>query len=124
MHTGNGTPWKHSLLCFCDNTSIVLQNDSVRITTGGFYHIYAHLTFTDKDVDGTVTLVANENVHDKIPRKLSEADRKNSMVSMSGVFRLRNGDSVKLNISPTSKILQEHSKTYWGLFLLAKGDDE
>lgn len=74
---------------------------------------------------GTVTLVANENVHGKTARKLSEAEHGYGTVSMSRLIRLRNGDRVKLNISPDSLIQSmDPSKTYWGFFLLAQREDK
>lgn len=71
-----------------------------------------------------MTLVANENVPSKAPRKLSEAEHGNGTVSMLRVIHLGKGDSVKLNISPASGILREASKTYWGFFLLTKRKDK
>lgn len=122
---GNEKSWTHSSSCFCKNTSLILEDGLVKITTGGFYHTYVQVTFfLNKAQEGTVTLVANENVDGKSARKLSEAEHANGVVSMSGVIRLRHGDSVKLNISPDSEILREASKTYWGLFLLAKRNDK
>lgn len=120
--TGNETsPWRHSSLCFCPNTTLLLQNDLVEITTGGFYYIYAQVTFIDKEtVEGTVTLVANENVPGKAFRKLSEAEHRGGTVSMSAGIRLRNGDHVKLHIKPHPLILRDPPKTYWGLYMPAK----
>ncbi|KAI5099136.1 lymphotoxin alpha [Silurus meridionalis] len=115
------SPWKQSTSCFCANTSLHLQNDSVIITTGGFYHTYAQVTFMSSgEHEGTVTLVANEKMPGKVPRKLSEAEHRYGTVSMSGVFRLRHGDSVKLNISRSPSVFfsKDASKTYWGLLLL------
>lgn len=123
--TGNDkSPWTRSSSCFCDNTTLSLQNDSVIIKTGGFYHTYAQVTFINEVHDGTVTLVANENMPGKTVRKLSEAEHGHGTVSMSGVIRLRNGDSVKLNISPDVLPLRDASKTYWGLLLLSEQVDK
>ncbi|KAG7321692.1 hypothetical protein KOW79_014550 [Hemibagrus wyckioides] len=123
---GNETsPWRHSSLCFCPNTTLLLQNDLVEITTGGFYQTYAQVTFIDKEKEeGTVTLVANENVPGKAARKLSEAEHRGGTVSMSAVIRLKNGDRVKLHIKPPSLILRDPSKTYWGLYMLDKQKDK
>lgn len=122
------SPWKRSSSCFCDNTTLLLENDSVKIKTRGFYHIYVQVTFiphNNKTQERTVTLVANKNVPSKTPRKLSEAasETEAETVSMSGVFYLNDGDSVNLDISPASEILRQPSKTYWGLFLLAKREN-
>ncbi|XP_036420225.1 lymphotoxin-alpha isoform X2 [Colossoma macropomum] len=38
---GNGTSWQHGQMCFCKNTSLLLQDNRVKITVGGFYYIYA-----------------------------------------------------------------------------------
>ncbi|XP_060753961.1 lymphotoxin-alpha [Neoarius graeffei] len=126
VRAGNSkTSWTLSSSCFCDNTSLLLQNDSVLIKTEGLYHTYAQVTFIDsepsKSTTGTVTLVANDHVNGKTVRKLSEAEHARGTVSMSRVILLRKDDRVKLNISPDSLILsREPSKTYWGFFLLKK----
>ncbi|TSN03398.1 hypothetical protein Baya_8534 [Bagarius yarrelli] len=118
--------WTYSSLCFCPNTSLHLQNDSVIVTTGGFYYIYAQVSFINiKAHERTVTLVANENVPGKTVRKLSEAEQVGSTVSMSAVIRLGYGESVKLNIAPEShQTMRDSSKTFWGLYLLAKQNDK
>ncbi|KAM9469514.1 lymphotoxin-alpha [Clarias gariepinus] len=114
--------WKPSSTCFCENTSLILNNGSVNITIGGFYHAYAQVTLVNlvNNRHGTVTLVANED--GKRARKLSEADYGNGSVSMSGVILLRSGYKVRLNIE--SQIRRDPSKTYWGLYLLNKLKDE
>ncbi|XP_060744357.1 lymphotoxin-alpha isoform X1 [Tachysurus vachellii] len=120
---GNETsPWRHSSLCFCSNTTLLLQKDLVIISTEGFYYTYAQVTFMEAH-KGTMTLVANENVPGKAVRKLSEADG-GGTVSMSTVILLRNGDSLKLNILPQSLILRDTSKTYWGLYRLPEQKDK
>ncbi|KAK2831610.1 hypothetical protein Q7C36_016696 [Tachysurus vachellii] len=122
-YAGNETsPWRHSSLCFCSNTTLLLQKDLVIISTEGFYYTYAQVTFMEAH-KGTMTLVANENVPGKAVRKLSEADG-GGTVSMSTVILLRNGDSLKLNILPQSLILRDTSKTYWGLYRLPEQKDK
>lgn len=123
--TGNKTsPWRHSSLCFCSNTTLLLQKDLVIISTEGFYYTYAQVTFREKEGEGTMTLVANENVPGKAVRKLSEAEHGGGTVSMSTVILLRNGDSLKLKISHQSLILRDTSQTYWGLYRLAEQKDK
>ncbi|KAL7849190.1 hypothetical protein SRHO_G00208130 [Serrasalmus rhombeus] len=121
---GNETSWQQGQMCFCKNTSLLLKDNRVKITVGGFYYIYAQVSF--KQVDkGTVTVIANENILDKTPRKLIEAQQHSpGTVSMSGVILLKKGDSVKLAIRFKSMLLlKDESQTHWGLFLFARQQD-
>ncbi|XP_072547843.1 lymphotoxin-alpha [Salminus brasiliensis] len=116
--------WVKSQSCSCQETSLLLQNSTVTIQVGGFYHIYAQVTFLKKEVtDETVTLVANKNVKGRMVRKLSEAHHHGSgTVSMSGVIHLRRDESVTLEFE--SKFFSKQgTDTYWGLFLLARQED-
>lgn len=124
--TDEDQSWKPSSTCFCENTSLILNNGSVNITIGGFYHAYAQVTLVNllNNRHGTVTLVANEGVDKKKARKLSEADYGNGSVSMSGVILLRSGYKVRLDIEFESQIRRDPSKTYWGLYLLNRLKDE
>ncbi|XP_047676684.1 lymphotoxin-alpha isoform X2 [Tachysurus fulvidraco] len=120
---GNETsPWRHSSICFCSNTTLLLQKDLVIISTEGFYYTYAQVTFTGKE-SHEVTLVANENVPSKAVRKLSEAHG-GGTVSMSTVILLRKGDRLKLKILQPSSIIRDTSQTYWGLYRLAEQKDK
>uniref|UniRef100_A0AAR2K6B5 THD domain-containing protein n=1 Tax=Pygocentrus nattereri TaxID=42514 RepID=A0AAR2K6B5_PYGNA len=122
----NETSWQQGQMCFCKNTSLLLKDNRVKITVGGFYYIYAQVSF--KQVDkGTVTVIANENIPNKTPRKLIEAQQHSpGTVSMSGVILLKKGDSVKLAIWSLNKsmlLLKDESQTHWGLFLFARQQD-
>ncbi|XP_062873050.1 lymphotoxin-alpha [Trichomycterus rosablanca] len=125
----NEKSWEPSQLCYCENTSLHLQNNIVQITAGGFYYTFAQVTFTENtekrnSEEGTVTLIANENVLGKRPRTLSEVENGHGTVSISTVIKLESGDSVRLNVSSRSLVLlKEDSKTYWGLYLLDNQND-
>lgn len=110
--------------CFCVNTSLLLDRGRVNVTVGGFYYVQAQVTFratTGQNKDGKITLIANENVLHKKPRKLSEADQNGTgSVFMANVIRLDEGESVQLIISGSMTLLRDESQTYWGLFLLTR----
>lgn len=118
--------WKQSQLCYCENTSLRLRNNSVQITAGGFYYIFVQVTFTknpglDNTGEGTVILIANENVDNKSRRILSKGEHGEGTVSFSTVINLLRDETVELNISLGSLVLLVNEpQTYWGLYLLHK----
>ncbi|KAL6471510.1 hypothetical protein MHYP_G00201600 [Metynnis hypsauchen] len=121
---GNETSWQQGQMCFCKNTSLLLEDNRVKITVGGFYYIYAQVSFNQVD-KGTVIVIANEKTDNKMPRKLIEAQQHSpGTVSMSGMILLKKDDSVNLLIrSKSMLLLKDESQTHWGLFLFAKQED-
>ncbi|KAL7832195.1 hypothetical protein AOLI_G00297430 [Acnodon oligacanthus] len=121
----NETSWQKGQMCFCKNTSLLLEDNRVKITVGGFYYIYVQVSF--KHVNkGTVTVIANEKTSKKMTRKLIEAQQHSpGTVSMSGVIHLSKDDSVNLVIRfiEPMHLLKDESQTHWGLFLFARQGD-
>ncbi|KAI4884226.1 hypothetical protein NFI96_011597 [Prochilodus magdalenae] len=122
----NGTYWQQSQMCFCKNTSLILQDNLVQITVGGFYYIYGQVSVknvTLNEVKTKIALVANSNIEGKKLRNLIEADRIGpGTMSISSVIQLHKGENVNLTITITNStaLLKGESQTFWGLFLFTK----
>ncbi|XP_066516174.1 lymphotoxin-alpha [Hoplias malabaricus] len=122
--------WMHSQTCFCENTSLLLQNNAVKVTRRGFYFTYTQVTLTPKDGSKgeqvKITLVANKEMKGQKTRKLLEAQHQSSgTLSMSGVVHLMKGDIVHVNLESTKLIvLKDETETYWGLYLLDRLDED
>uniref|UniRef100_A0A8B9HB90 THD domain-containing protein n=1 Tax=Astyanax mexicanus TaxID=7994 RepID=A0A8B9HB90_ASTMX len=115
--------WMASESCFCQNTSLILQDSTVTIKVGGFYQTYVQVTFPEQKTEaGSVTLIANENRDGKTPRKLSEVqyNKDTKTITMSTVIHLESGETVKLDFPKSIVFSHEESDTYWGLYLLKK----
>ncbi|XP_010904003.1 uncharacterized protein LOC105031347 [Esox lucius] len=107
----------------CGSCSLVLRNNSVFITSAGFYYIFAQVTFTKpigKESKRTVTLIRNGT--NMQPRKLSEAviyGDKEGTVFISKIFKLQPGNSVSLQIaSKNNSFRYGGENTYWGAYQL------
>ncbi|XP_056142021.1 lymphotoxin-alpha [Lampris incognitus] len=119
-----GVAWqKDTDVRHCDSCSLVLRDNSVHCLKEGLYFFYAHVTFMRyKEETGakgqkrTVTLCGNARVG-KSARKLFEgvypSDSEGS-VSVAKIVKLREGDSVSLNI--TTNYRYEIGSTYWGAY--------
>uniref|UniRef100_A0A3B1J3Z0 THD domain-containing protein n=1 Tax=Astyanax mexicanus TaxID=7994 RepID=A0A3B1J3Z0_ASTMX len=115
--------WMASESCFCQNTSLILQDSTVTIKVGGIYQTYVQVTFHEQKTEaGSVTLIANENREGKTIRKLSEVqyNKETKTITMSTVIHLESGETVKLDFPKSILFSHEESQTYWGLYLLKK----
>ncbi|XP_030638881.1 lymphotoxin-alpha [Chanos chanos] len=126
IHRCDRNSWTEDPSCAVGKCSLLYQNNSVNITTGGLYLFYAQVTFsqdqnTASSRECTVTFLRNTQGTEI--RKLSEATQHNKgTLTMFRVFPLVKGDSVTLDISDSS-VRYSDEYTYWGLFLLREQDD-
>ncbi|KAK7156700.1 hypothetical protein R3I94_006667 [Phoxinus phoxinus] len=105
----------------CYNSSLSLKNNTVQITTSGFYYIHAQVIF-DRVIHqmkkpASVVLVKNKGPATQI-RKLSEVIRfEPGTLTIIRLVKLTDGESISLNIHPESLHLSiEAWHTYWEIF--------
>ncbi|XP_077063497.1 lymphotoxin-alpha isoform X2 [Siphateles boraxobius] len=110
----------------CESSSLSLNNNTVEIKTNGFYYIHAQVIF-DKAIPETkkeqarVVLLKNKGPATQV-RILSEVIRfEPGTLTLIRLVRLKNGESISLNIQPESLRLSiEACHTYWEILLYKK----
>uniref|UniRef100_A0A4W5QCY6 THD domain-containing protein n=1 Tax=Hucho hucho TaxID=62062 RepID=A0A4W5QCY6_9TELE len=109
----------------CGSCSLVLRDNSVYITSKGFYYFYAQVTFTRHtggEEKRKVTLFKNGIQNKTQQRRLSEAvyhGEKEGTVFMSRMVKLQQGNSLSLEItSKNNSFRYGGENTYWGAYQL------
>ncbi|XP_037129701.1 lymphotoxin-alpha [Syngnathus acus] len=116
MKPSKGQPWESSLPT-CDQCSLELRDDSIQFGRDGVYFLYAQVTFTEQSGSGEQRVIVTKNATSgKSIRKLAEgyypAGTSHGSVWLAKMVRLREGDSVSVNIS--GDFLTDD--TFWGAF--------
>lgn len=104
-------------ICPCDNSSLVLRNNSIHCSRKGLYFFYAHVTFVGKaGQQGNVTLYRNARFGTTVRVLFSSVgpSERTGSVWVAKIILLRERDSVSLNIS--SEYLRLPGQTYWGAY--------
>ncbi|XP_045574360.1 uncharacterized protein [Salmo salar] len=109
----------------CGSCSLVLRDNSVYVTSEGFYYFYVQVTFTrrtGREEKRKVTLFKNGIQNKTQQRKLSEAvyhGEKEGTVFMSRMLKLQQGNSLSLEItSKNNSFRYGEENTYWGAYQL------
>uniref|UniRef100_A0A8C7PX00 THD domain-containing protein n=1 Tax=Oncorhynchus mykiss TaxID=8022 RepID=A0A8C7PX00_ONCMY len=109
----------------CGSCSLVLRDNSVYITSEGFYYIYVQVTFTRHtggEEKRKVTLFKNGIQNKTQRRRLSEAvyhGEKEGTVFMSRMVKLQQGNSLSLEItSKNNSFRYGVENTHWGAYQL------
>uniref|UniRef100_A0A8C8LRT2 THD domain-containing protein n=1 Tax=Oncorhynchus tshawytscha TaxID=74940 RepID=A0A8C8LRT2_ONCTS len=109
----------------CGSCSLVLRDNSVYITSEGFYYIYVQVTFTRQtggEEKRKVTLFKNGIQNQTQRRRLSEAvyhGEKEGTVFMSRMVKLQQGNSLSLEItSKNNSFRYGVENTHWGAYQL------
>ncbi|XP_038849048.1 uncharacterized protein LOC120047583 [Salvelinus namaycush] len=109
----------------CGSCSLVLRDNSVHITSEGFYYFYVQVTFTRHtrgEEKRKVTLFKNGITNKTVQRTLSEAvyhGEKEGTVFMSRMVKLQKGNSLSLEItSKNNSFRYGGENTYWGAYQL------
>uniref|UniRef100_A0A8C7GWK1 THD domain-containing protein n=1 Tax=Oncorhynchus kisutch TaxID=8019 RepID=A0A8C7GWK1_ONCKI len=109
----------------CGSCSLVLRDNSVYITSEGFYYIYVQVTFTRQtggEEKRKVTLFKNGIQNQTQRRRLSEAvyhGVKEGTVFMSRMVKLQQGNSLSLEItSKNNSFRYGVENTHWGAYQL------
>uniref|UniRef100_A0A674D7D3 Uncharacterized LOC115164950 n=1 Tax=Salmo trutta TaxID=8032 RepID=A0A674D7D3_SALTR len=108
----------------CGSCSLVLRDNSVYVTSEGFYYFYVQVTFTrrtGREEKRKVTLFKNGIQNKTLQRRLCEAvyhGEKEGTVFMSRMVKLQQGNSLSLEISKNNSFRYGEENTYWGAYQL------
>ncbi|KAI7801144.1 lymphotoxin alpha [Triplophysa rosa] len=113
----------------CENSSLSLESDALKIKVNGLYYINAQVSFTNTDKSKanqskqegkeTVTLLRNKR-DGKSKKKLTEVIRyEEGSVSINRMVYLTAGDSISLIIPQSMTLLKNEWETYWEIFSLS-----
>lgn len=111
-----------------DNNLISYQEGKLKVKEAGLYYIYSQVSFcTQAKTSALFTLHIYLHLPMEEDRLLMKGlDTHNTSTSVcdlqsireGGVFNLREGDMVFVNVTDSRRVIYKHGSTYFGMFKL------
>ncbi|XP_056330298.1 lymphotoxin-alpha [Danio aesculapii] len=110
----------------CESKTLKLNNSSVEIAKSGLYHIHAQVSFKRQEKTQETKKTSQKNTINLIKNKGLGAQKKLSEVisfepgtlRLIRLVKLKEGDSISLDITQSMSILEDEYHTYWEIILL------
>nr|XP_033773110.1 tumor necrosis factor ligand superfamily member 6-like [Geotrypetes seraphini] len=100
------------------------SQDSIIISSVGYYYIYSQVTFDNLKPENFEHHLLQKTFHYPHPTSLLEASittgGHSQILSLGGAFCFDKGTKIYVNVSHPGKVDTEHTRTFFGAFLLAK----
>ncbi|KFO89112.1 CD40 ligand [Buceros rhinoceros silvestris] len=120
--------WRTTMYGPTDNNLISYQEGKLKVKEAGLYYIYSQVSFcTQAKTSALFTLHIYLHLPMEEDRLLMKGlDTHNTSTSVcdlqsireGGVFKLREGDMVFVNVTDSRRVIYKHGSTYFGMFKL------